>query len=62
MAKGPKPTFTARAYKDGSGYLVEAEWPDGVIRLVTISGRNPKLWNGSLTNPTIGSASIQSRR
>ena len=27
----------------------------------TISGRNPKLWNGSLTNPTIGSASIQSR-
>lgn len=23
-----------RAYKDGSGYLVEAEWPDGVIQLV----------------------------
>ncbi|MGB7831917.1 MAG: hypothetical protein WBL84_06880 [Xanthobacteraceae bacterium] len=34
MAKNPKPTFTARACKDGSGYLVEAEWPDGVIRLV----------------------------
>ncbi len=34
MAKNPKPTFTARAYKDGSGYLVEAEWPDGVIQLV----------------------------
>jgi hypothetical protein len=34
MAKDPKPTFKPRPYKDGSGYLVEAEWPDGVIQLV----------------------------
>ena len=34
MAKDPKPTFKPRPYKDGSGYLVEAEWPEGVIQLV----------------------------
>ena len=27
-------TFSARPYEDGSGYLVAAEWPDGVIQLV----------------------------
>jgi hypothetical protein len=34
MAKDSNPTFKTRAYKDGSGYLVEAEWPDGVVQLV----------------------------
>jgi hypothetical protein len=34
MAEDPKPTFKLRAYRDGSGFLVEAEWPDGVIQLV----------------------------
>lgn len=34
MADDPKPTFKLRAYRDGSGYLVEAEWPDGAIQLV----------------------------
>ena len=59
MAKNPKPTFTARAYTDGSGYLVEAEWPDGVIRLVDDFGSESEAMEW--ITDKIGSASIQSR-
>jgi hypothetical protein len=34
MARDPEPTFEPRACKDGSGYLAEADWADGVIQLV----------------------------
>jgi hypothetical protein len=35
MAKDySKPTFTQRLYGDGSGYLVEVEWPDGFTQHV----------------------------
>jgi hypothetical protein len=29
-----KPTFKAKPFKDGSGWYVKAEWPDGITQHV----------------------------
>jgi hypothetical protein len=33
-SKLPGPTFKPRAFKDGSGWHVEVEWPDGTTQHV----------------------------
>ena len=54
-----KPTFKPKPFKDGSGWYVEVQRPDGSTEYVDQFGSDSEAWSGLPTNLKSGFRSIQ---